>query len=228
MAYFIAIDGLDGSGKATQSKLLCKALESAGKKVRTISFPTYEEKASMLVNMYLSGELGGKASDTGAYAASTFFSMDRYISYRTDWHRDYKDKDTVILADRYTSANAVHQLSKLDRAEWDGFLSWLVDYEYSKLGLPCPDTVVYLEVKPEISMKLIKSRSEQTGRNMDIHELDPDFLNKSYEAAIYASDKLNWIKIKCYDGDEMRTIEDIASEVLERVTARLQTRENRF
>lgn len=224
MAYFIAIDGLDGSGKATQSKLLCEALERMGKKVRTISFPTYEERASMLVNMYLSGELGGKASDTGAYAASTFFSMDRYISFRTDWHKDYEDDDTVILADRYTSANAVHQLSKLDRAEWDDFLSWLVDYEYKKLGLPCPDTVVYLEVKPEISMKLIKSRSEQTGRNMDIHELDPDFLRKSYEAAIYASDKLGWIKIKCYENDEMRSIEDIAAEVLERVTAKAEAR----
>ena len=224
MAYFIAIDGLDGSGKATQSKLLCEAPGRMGKKVRTISFPTYEERASMLVNMYLSGELGGKASDTGAYAASTFFSMDRYISFRTDWHKDYEDDDTVILADRYTSANAVHQLSKLDRAEWDDFLSWLVDYEYKKLGLPCPDTVVYLEVKPEISMKLIKSRSEQTGRNMDIHELDPDFLRKSYEAAIYASDKLGWIKIKCYENDEMRSIEDIAAEVLERVTAKAEAR----
>ena len=221
MAYFIAIDGLDGSGKATQSKLLREALERAGKRVRGISFPTYEERASMLVNMYLSGELGGKASDTGAYAASTFFSMDRYISYRTDWHKDYSDPEAVVLADRYTSANAVHQLSKLDRAEWDAFLDWLVDYEYKKLGLPCPDTVVYLEVKPEISMKLIKSRSEQTGRSMDIHELDPEFLNKSYEAAIYASDKLNWIKIKCYEGDEMRSIEDIAAEVFERVSERL-------
>ena len=228
MAYFIAIDGLDGSGKATQSKLLCEALRNLGKKVRTISFPTYEEKASMLVNMYLSGELGGKASDTGAYAASTFFSMDRYISYRTDWHKDYGEDGTVVLADRYTSANAVHQLSKLDRSEWDSYLDWLVDYEYSKLGLPCPDTVVYLEVRPDISMKLIRSRSEQTGRNMDIHELDPEFLSKSYEAAIYASDKLDWVKIKCYEGDEMRAIDDIAAEVLEKVTARLAARENRF
>ena len=210
---FIAIDGLDGSGKATQSALLEKALADKGIKVRKLSFPMYDSPSSTFVKMYLSGELGKSAGDTGAYAASGFFSMDRYVSFRTDWKKDYEDKDTVIIADRYTSANAVHQLSKLEREKWDEYLSWLVDFEYNKLMLPNPDLVIYLEMTPEISLRLIESRSKETGRKKDIHELDPDFLRRSYEAALYASEKLGWTKIKCYNGENIRSIDDIADEI---------------
>ena len=146
MSSFIAIDGLDGSGKATQSAILCSALENVGKRVRKLSFPMYDSKSSTFVKMYLSGELGKNAADTNAYAASSFFSMDRYISYASDWKADYLRDDTVIVADRYTSANAVHQLSKLDKSKWDAFLEWLTDFEYKKLTLPSPDLVIYLEV----------------------------------------------------------------------------------
>ena len=222
MGYFIAIDGLDGSGKATQSRLLCKALEAEDRKVRTVSFPVYDSKSSVFVKMYLSGELGTNACDTNAYAASTFFSIDRYISYRTDWHKDYSSPDTVLLADRYTSANAVHQLSKLKREEWDGYLSWLVDFEYNKLSLPKPDTVIYLELLPELSISLINSRSKETGRTKDIHELDARFLEKSYEAAVYACEKLGWTKIKCFDKNGVRKPENIAAEVLEIVHSKMQ------
>ncbi|MBO7148418.1 MAG: deoxynucleoside kinase [Clostridia bacterium] len=213
MAIFIAIDGLDGSGKATQSALLADALENAGMRVRRLTFPVYDSVSSTFVKMYLSGELGKSADDTNAFAASSFFSMDRYVSFKTDWIRDYERDDTVIIADRYTSANAVHQLSKIDRDNWDKYLSWLIDYEYTKLALPSPDLVLYLEVKPEISLALIESRSNETGRKKDIHELDPDFLHRSYEAALYASDKLNWSRVRCYDGSSMRKIDDIASEI---------------
>lgn len=221
MAYFIAIDGLDGSGKATQSTRLFDTLTKEGKEVHKISFPMYEQKSSTFVKMYLSGELGKNADDTNAFAASTLFALDRFISYKTDWSREYNVKDKIILADRYTSANAVHQLSKLPKSEWDSFLKWLTDFEYDKLEIPKPDIVIYLEVKPEISIELVKSRSSETGRIMDIHELDTDFIFRSYEAAIYASGALGWTKIRCFDEGGMRDIDSIAKDVRRAVSEKL-------
>ena len=150
MSTFIAIDGLDGSGKETQSKMLVSALEKKGYPVRYLSFPMYESESSALVRMYLNGKLGDKPSDTNAYAASTFFACVRYASYKSDWKLDCDSPDKIIVANRYTSANAVHQLSKMPKAEWNSFLSWLWDYEYEKLGVPAPDLVLYLEMTPEI------------------------------------------------------------------------------
>ncbi|MBR5314663.1 MAG: thymidylate kinase [Clostridia bacterium] len=215
MAKFIAIDGLDGSGKETQSKQLVKYLTEKGKKVRLLSFPTYDGKGSTFVDMYLKGELGKNPEDTNAYASSVFFAMDRYYSFRTDWSKDYSDDDTYIIANRYTSANAVHQLSKLPREMWDEFLSWLWDFEFKKIGLPCPDKVIYLEMKPEVSMALINSRSEQTGRVKDIHESDSNHLINSYQAALYSSEKLGWDIIHCCDeNNNLKSIEEIFSDIL--------------
>ena len=215
MAIFLAIDGLDGSGKETQSKQLAKYLTEKGKKVRMLSFPTYDGKGSAFVDMYLKGELGKNAGDTNAYAASVFFAMDRYYSFRTDWSKDYMDDDTYIIANRYTSANAVHQLSKLPRDEWDGFLEWLWDFEFKKIGLPAPDRVIYLEMKPEVSISLINSRSEQTGREKDIHETDKNHLVNSYSAALYSSQKLGWDIIHCCNAEgELRSIKDIFSDIV--------------
>lgn len=199
MSTFIAIDGLDGSGKNTQATLLVNRLKIEGYAVRSLSFPMYESESSALVRMYLDGKLGNRPSDTNAYAASTFFACDRYASYKSDWKKDYDSLDKVIVANRYTSANAVHQLSKMPRSEWDSFLDWLWDFEFIKLGLPSPDLVIYLELLPEQSLELVSRRSGETGQKLDIHELDRDFIRKSYEAALFASEKLGWVKIKCYD-----------------------------
>lgn len=211
MGRFIVIDGLDGSGKETQSKLLINYLAAKGVKTRYLSFPVYESDSSLFVRKYLNGELGGRPEDTNAYAASTFFACDRYLSYRTDWKKDIDDPGMVVIANRYTTANAVHQLSKLGRTEWDGFLSWLWDYEFSKLGLPAPDSVIYLEMTPEISHRLIKSR----GRETDIHESTAGFLERSYEAAVYASEHLGWNRIRCYNGSEPLTRDEIHGKILD-------------
>jgi dTMP kinase len=213
MGRFIVIDGLDGSGKETQSLILKKRLEDMGMKVRYISFPQYENDSSLFVKKYLNGELGAHPEDTNAYAASSFFAADRYLSYRTDWKKDIDDEGTIVIANRYTTANAVHQLSKLEKNEWSGFLGWLWDYEFHKLGIPIPDSIIYLEMHPDISYRLIKSRSEETGRTMDIHELDNTFLYKSYEAALYASERLNWNRIRCYEGSEPLSREEIAERI---------------
>ncbi len=213
MGRLIVLDGLDGSGKETQTRYLLSAMQAQGLDVRMISFPVYESLGATFVKEYLGGRFGQDPSAVGAYAASSFFAMDRYYSYRTDWGEFYQRENAVVLANRYTSANAVHQLSKLPYDEWDAFLEWLWDYEFGKLGLPAPDRVFYLELKPEISRRMIASRSAQTGRAQDIHEKDATHLERSYEAALYAGQRLGWDRICCYEGTEMRTRQQIHDEI---------------
>ena len=217
MGRFIVIDGLDGSGKETQTKLLTAYLESIGQTVRVLSFPCYESQSSLFVRMYLGGELGDRPDDTNAFAASSFFAADRYLSYRLDWQKDIEDPHTVVIANRYTTANAVHQLSKMPREGWDAFLDWLGDFEFDRLGLPRPDLTVYLEMTPEISMRLVSHRSDTTGQQKDIHELDPEYMNKCYEAGMYAADKLGFVKIDCCEGGVMRSREAIADEIYSKI-----------
>lgn len=211
----IAIDGLDGSGKETQTKLLEQALKEKGIPCRTVSFPTYDSEMSAAVNLYLQGRFGEDPNAVNGYAASTFYAVDRFCSYHLDWRKDY-EAGTVILANRYTTANAVHQLSKLPPEEYDVFLGWLFDFEYGKLGLPAPDLVLYLCVPPAVSTSLIRTRAAETGRKTDIHEKSPSHLQDSYRAALYASEKLGWKTVHCAGdaGEALRAREDIHSEVL--------------
>lgn len=204
----IAIDGLDGSGKETQSRLICRRLDEAGIKNRFISFPTYEKDSSALVNMYLSGRFGEDPGAVNAYAASSFYAADRFCSYMLDWKKDF-DEGAVIIANRYTSANLVHQMSKLEKSDWDGFIDWIHDYEFAKLGLPRPDAVFYLCLPPALSRFLIESRCRETGVTKDIHEKDASFLENSYNAALYASDKCAWHRVDCAANGVLRSIEDI-------------------
>ncbi|MCI8387443.1 MAG: deoxynucleoside kinase [Clostridiales bacterium] len=221
MSTLIAIDGLDGSGKGTQTNMLVDRLKIDGYSVRNISFPMYESDSSAPVRMYLDGKLGTRPSDTNAYAASTFFAVDRYASYKADWKRDYDKLNKIIIANRYTSANAVHQLSKLPRGEWDSFLSWLWDFEFIKLGIPVPDLVVYLELPPELSLELVRKRSIETGQRQDIHEKDADYMARCYEAALFACNKLGWERIKCTDSDgNMRSRESIFHDLSDLIAAR--------
>ena len=217
MGRLITIDGLDASGKETQSARLCAALRARGYRVRELSFPMYGEKSAVPVELYLGGALGDNPEDTNAYAASTFFSVDRYISYRTDWKRDLEDPDTIVVTNRYTTANAVHQLSKLPREQWEDFLAWLWDFEFGKLGLPTPDCILYLEMRPDIARRLLAARSAATGRTQDIHEKSADHLDKSYQAALYASDALGWNRIRCFAGDDPRPIDDIHRQIMDTV-----------
>lgn len=209
----IAIDGLDGSGKETQTRLLEQALTDMGIPCRSISFPTYDDSMSAAVKLYLSGAFGEDPQAVNGYAASVFYGVDRICSYLLDWKKDYEN-GTVILANRYTTANAVHQLSKLPPEEYDGFLQWLFDLEYGKMGLPEPDLVLYLCVPPEVSRSLIRSRSQSTGRATDIHEKDSRHLDDSYRAALYSAEKLGWVKIDCARDGELRAREDIHQEIL--------------
>ncbi len=209
MGKLIVIDGLDGSGKNTQSKLLAKALEAEGKQVRLVSFPDYESPACAPVKMYLSGEYGSDPDAVNSYAASTFFAVDRFASFRLDWKKDY-DEGTIIIANRYTTANAIHQLTKLDRGEHDAFLAWLYDFEFCKLGLPVPDLTLLLKLPVEKSLDLIDHR----GLTRDIHE-NREHLKKAAEAADACAQKWGWKTLWCTDEKgELFSIEKISEMVL--------------
>jgi dTMP kinase len=213
MARLFVIEGTDGSGKTTQAKLAADALRRMGVFVRDISFPRYGTTGAAFVELYLNGGLGGSPEDTGAYAASTFFACDRYISYRTEWREDYEHGDGIVLACRYTSANAVHQLSKLPRPEWDAFLDWLWDFEFEKLCIPKPDGVIYLDMPPELSVSLISKRSEQTGQKRDIHETNFEYIKACRSAALYAATRFGWKVIPAY---ELADIADASARLIPR------------
>ena len=208
------IEGLDGSGKGTQAELLFGKLKKKGIEVRKVSFPNYESDSSALVRMYLRGDFGTDPSSVNAYAASSFYAVDRYAGYKADWGSFYEEGG-IIIADRYTTSNAVHQCSKLPEEEWDAFLQWLFHYEYDLLGIPAPESVIYLEVDPEISQKLMAGRYEGDEARKDIHERNVQYLQRSAKAAAYCCQKLGWKKISCALEGKMRAIEDISAEIME-------------
>lgn len=213
MGRLIVIDGLDGSGKKTQSQLLEKHLSESGVGVRLVSFPDYDSPSSALVKMYLSGEIAKDPREINAYAASSFYAVDRYVSYKTKWGPFYQNGGTVV-ADRYTTSNAIHQMSKLPESEWDGFVRWLEEYEYEKLGLPRPDQVLYLNMHPDTSARLLSLRygNDKTGR--DIHEADLAYQNRCRQAALHLAARLNWSVIGCCDGKNPIPVEQVALQIL--------------
>lgn len=209
----ITIDGLDGSGKATQTELLCRELERRGVKFRHVSFPNYEEESSAPVKMYLNGEFGGKPEDVNAYAASSFFAVDRYASFVRHWREEYLN-GALIVADRYTTSNIIYQLPKLPRAHWDSYIKWIQDFEYEKLALPRPNLTIYLELPTEISQRLLDKRYRADGGSKDIHESNTDYLSACRESAVYAAKCLSWKTVNCECGSKPRSVQDIHAEIL--------------
>ena len=217
MGKLLIFEGLDGSGKGTQTALLCDTLRRRGVDLRQITFPDYESDSSALVRMYLSGRFGDRPDDVNAYASSTFFAVDRFASYKTVWGEFYRSGGLVV-SDRYTTSNAVHQCSKLPPMHWDGFLNWLFDFEYKKLGIPEPDAVVYLAVDVEVSQRLLAERYQGDTARMDIQEKDTEYLARSRAAAEYCARTLDWRRVDCTrveDGRKtMRPVEEIHAQVL--------------
>ena len=212
----IVIEGLDGSGKATQTALLCEKLKTMGVEYDHFSFPDYKNESSLLVRMYLDGKFGDNADQVNPYAASCFFACDRYASFRTQWQDKYEG-GRVIVCDRYTTSNAVHQCSKLPSGDWDNFINWLFDFEYNKIGLPEPDAVIYLRVDPEIGQELLKHRYNGDEKKKDIHEKDEDHLRRSRLTADHCAEVCGWHTIECVDENGMRDKQEIAEEVFEAV-----------
>ncbi len=214
----IVFEGTDGSGKATQAKLLCKRLEQAGTAFREIDFPRYGQPSAAMVEEYLRGNLGRRPGDVNAYAASMFYAMDRYASYKQDWGGFY-EAGGLVIADRYTTSNAVHQASKLAAEERRAFLEWLFDLEYRLLGLPAPDLVVYLDMPTEVAERMMRKREAASGARADIHERDAAYLRQCRENALDVARLCGWQVLSCARNGAPRGVEEIHGEVWKQVEA---------
>jgi dTMP kinase len=196
----IVIEGLDGSGKSTQWEMLQKSLTDAV----YITFPDYASHSGKIIKQYLGGGF-----DNNAYSASSFYAVDRYIYLQNN------KLDKLVISARYTSSNAIYQMSKLDESEWEAYLDWLYDYEYAKLLIPRPVMTIFLDVPIEISQKLLSKRYSDGSGEKDIHEGDLGFLEKCRKAADFVAARDGWQKINCVDSQgQLRAAEDIHDELL--------------
>ncbi len=216
MGKLIVIEGTDGSGKSTQFKCLTEHLALDQQEFKTLVFPRYSEPSSALIRMYLGGEFGTSPSDVNAYAASAFYAVDRYASYKQDWGKWY-ESGGLIVSDRYTTSNAVHQTSKEPPEKQPDFLKWLYELEYDKLGLPRPDLTIYLDVPTDFTEKLLRSREAATHTNADIHEKDSSYLATCRQTGRAAAAYYGWTVVECVRDGQMRSIEDIHQEIYSHV-----------
>lgn len=221
MGKLIVIEGTDGSGKSTQFSLLTQRMEQEGRPFQRLVFPQYSEPSSALIRMYLGGEFGAHPSDVNAYAASAFYSVDRYASYKKVWQNWYEGGG-LVLCDRYTTSNAVHQTAKMPQEQQEEFLHWLYDFEYGKLGLPQPDLVIYLDMPTDFTQQLMRRREQDTNTHADIHEQDAAYLADCRRSGRAAAACYGWTVIQCVQDGQMRTIEDIHEEIYRLVATCLE------
>ncbi len=216
MGKLIVIEGTDGSGKSTQFRLMSEHLEKDKVAFKHLVFPRYAEESSALIRMYLGGQFGSKPTDVNAYAASSFYAVDRFASYKMDWGKWYEEGG-LVLSDRYTTSNAVHQASKLSGQDREQYLHWLYDFEYAKLGLPKPDLVIYLDVPTDFTEKMLRHREADTNTKADIHEQDMQYLATCRETGRDAAKYYGWTVIHCVKDGAMRSMEDIHREIYSHV-----------
>ena len=210
----IVFEGTDGSGKSTQFRRLCQRLDGMGRDYQKLVFPQYSEPSSALIRMYLGGEFGTDPNAVNPYAASAFYAVDRYASLKKVWEEYYR-QGGLILTDRYTTSNAVHQAVKCAPEEREAFLRWLDDFEHEKMGLPRPDGVIYLDMPTEKAVELLRARETATHTQADIHELDTGYLAACRESALQAAKLLGWKVLPCVDeGGALRSIEALYEEIM--------------
>lgn len=212
----VVIEGLDGSGKSTQFEIIDNIFAQNNIPHKSISFPDYDNPSSSLVKMYLGGEFSQNAKDINAYAASSFYAVDRYASFKLYWEDAYNNGD-LILASRYVTSNAIYQMVKCEKNEWDSYLDWLYEYEYEKLGLPKPDLVIFLDMPVEVSQKLMSNRYDGDESKKDIHEVNVEFLKNCREAALYTAKKQNWKIISCSDGTAPLSVNAVTDKIMEEI-----------
>jgi len=217
----IVLEGIDGSGKSSQYRRLCARMENDGIDYNHIVFPRYDKDSSALIRMYLKGEFGEKPSDVSAYAASTFYAVDRFASYRSDWGKIYENGG-LIISDRYTTSNAVHQGSKLGNEQLPEFFDWLADLEYVKMGLPRPDLVIYLDVDIETSLRRMEKRQLSTSTSADIHEKDVAYLSRCLEVAGIACEHFGWLRVPYLKDGAERDVDEKNSQIYEIVKSYLK------
>ena len=216
MGKLIVIEGTDGSGKSTQFRLLTERLDRDGRKFQRLVFPQYTQPSSALIKMYLGGEFGSNPTDVNAYAASAFFAVDRYASYKKVWGTWY-EQGGLVVSDRYTTSNAVHQASKESGQAQEDFLKWLYDFEFDKLGLPKPDLTIYLDVPTDFTEKMLRGREQATNTKADIHEMDLQYLAICRRTGRLAAAHYGWTVVECVRDGAMRSVEDIHEEIFTHV-----------
>ena len=221
MGKLIVIEGTDGSGKSTQFRLLTQRVAAEGRQFQKLVFPQYAEPSSALIRMYLGGEFGTSPSDVNAYAAAAFYAVDRYASYKKVWGQWYENGG-LVLSDRYTTSNAVHQASKEPEETQHQFLKWLYEFEYDNLGLPAPDLVIYLDVPTDFTEQMMRAREAATNTHADIHEQDLGYLATCRRTGRAAAAFYGWTVIDCVKNGAMRSIEDIHEEIYRHVKACLE------
>lgn len=213
MGKLIIIEGLDGCGKSTQTTLLEKYLDDKSISFKKIKLPDYDSPSSTLVNMYLGGEFGSNANDVNAYAASAFYAVDRFASFKLKWKKEY-DNGELILADRYATSNLIYQMEKIPADCWDEYIEWSEDFEYEKIGVPRPDAVIFLDMPVEVSQRLMTQRYCGDENKKDVHEANVEFLNGCRRSALYAAKKQGWYVVECSDGENPLEIEKIHSNIV--------------
>ena len=220
MGKLIVFEGIDGSGKSTQFRLLCQRLRQEGTDFQNLTFPQYDEPSSTLIRMYLSGRFGEDPGRVNPYAASSFFAADRYASYVSKWGAYYRDGG-VIVTDRYTTSNAIHQACKLTGEDRREYFRWLYDYEFARMGLPAPDLVIYLHTPLEVCIRRMRLREQQTHTSADIHEKNNDYLRTCYACGLEATAFYGWQVAESMDGDRERPVEQVAAQIYAMVRAAL-------
>ena len=216
MGKLIVIEGTDGSGKSTQFRLLTERLDRDGRKFQRLVFPQYTQPSSALIKMYLGGEFGSNPTDVNAYAASAFFAVDRYASYKKVWGTWY-EQGGLVVSDRYTTSNAVHQASKESGQSQEDFLKWLYDFEFDKLGLPKPYLSIFLDFPTDFTEKMLRGREQATNTKADIHEMDLQYLAICRRTGRLAAAHYGWTVVECVRDGAMRSVEDIHEEIFTHV-----------
>lgn len=211
---FVVIDGLDGCGKETQAKLLKGYLEAKGLRVLYLDYPCYGTDGCKLVEMYLRGELGKSKSGINAYEASCFYAMDRLVDSKIGVLSHKNEGYDIIIANRYTTSNAIYMCTKLPKEEWDNYCEWLFDFEYNKLELPVPTDVVYLTMPVNVSRKLLLERYNGDTSKLDLNERDNDMMLKVREVGVYMVNKLGWIGIDCTSNGVLSSREKIHQQIV--------------
>ena len=213
----IVFEGIDGSGKSTQFKLMCDRLNAESIKYRHVVFPRYDKPSSALIRMYLGGEFGKDPDAVNAYAASSFFAVDRYASFVQDW-REYYESGGLIMTDRYTTSNALHQGAKMVQGERERFFKWLYEYEFEYIGLPKPDLTLYMNIDVATAAERLSSRQAKTNTNADIHEQDTRYLESCAQSGLDAAAEYGWQIIDCVKNGKERAIDEIHGEIYEKFT----------
>lgn len=207
----IVLEGLDGCGKSTQLDLALSFLRENEIRSRAISFPNYDTLSGQLVEKYLQGEIPC-SGENGAYSASALYAVDRYVSFVTDW-KDFYESGGVVITSRYTTSNAIYQLTKLPFDRHDDFLRWLFDFEYVKLGIPKPDTVLFLDMPVDVSQKMLESRYNGDESKKDIHERDVLYMDRCRENALMLADKYRWVVLDCAQEGVPLPIENVYNKI---------------